>query len=272
METKLIKIHATYIISILLAIIVLLLSVKWAKISGLVEYITFALTLSSLILAVLAIVYSMVSNNSFNNIIHSLNFSSKQLESASEGINESNRILLKEIRRIPDAIDNVDKNVSSTRMILENLSLKDAIKSDADVLEPTKLNDNVIKSFLLNSPIRGLQSLYCMVLSYNTKTAFKWDEISQDIISLKKSGDYLRSYSIATKAFGIIIYEYDGKSRLIVKDIHQVIRENILEILTRKLEEAAKESSEYSTLSEEEERKYWLRSPPEIEKYFGIVA
>src|SRR5437773_2456443 len=58
------KIHAFYILLILGSVIVGLVAVKWSTIPSLPELITFALTITSLVLAVLAIVYAYVSNSS----------------------------------------------------------------------------------------------------------------------------------------------------------------------------------------------------------------
>ena len=60
------KIHFGYIFSILIAIIVCLVTVKWSDIPSLASYFNFALGVASLVLAVLAIVYAFLANNSFN--------------------------------------------------------------------------------------------------------------------------------------------------------------------------------------------------------------
>jgi hypothetical protein len=56
------KIHIGYIFSILLAAIIILVTVKWGEIPRLVELIAFALTLTSLVLALIAIAYAVYSN------------------------------------------------------------------------------------------------------------------------------------------------------------------------------------------------------------------
>ena len=61
-----IKIHFGYVVSILVAIIIVLLTKKWAEIPNLANYLNFALGVASLVLAVVAIVYAFFANNSFN--------------------------------------------------------------------------------------------------------------------------------------------------------------------------------------------------------------
>ena len=75
METEY-KIHTGYVFFILIAIIIGLVTVKWSEIPKLVDYLTFALTATSLALAVLAIVYAMYSNTSFSQTISTLDFAS----------------------------------------------------------------------------------------------------------------------------------------------------------------------------------------------------
>ena len=52
------KIHVTYIISILIIVIILLLTIRWGHISELVQLIGFAVTLTSLVAGLIAIIYS----------------------------------------------------------------------------------------------------------------------------------------------------------------------------------------------------------------------
>ncbi len=47
------KIHATHIASTLISIIIILITIKWGDIPKLVEYITFSLSITSLVLGIL---------------------------------------------------------------------------------------------------------------------------------------------------------------------------------------------------------------------------
>ncbi|WP_303907350.1 hypothetical protein [Thiohalomonas denitrificans] len=270
------KIHFSYAIAILLAVIVVLISVEWSKVSGLIEYITFALTLSSLILAILAIIYSMVSNSSFNDIIQRLNTSSGHLEHTSKGIDESNRILLEEIKKIPNAIELVDRNILSTQNMIENLSPSKLTETREESEVSKEISSKVVEGFVEESSIRGLQALYCLVLSNKTKTAFAWKEICEEVPSLKNSEQYLMAYYIAAKALGLLNVDYDGKFRIIVEEVHSVLLGSVEVILEKKLEEAAKESIErqatYKECINEEEMELWLRNLTEIKEYFGVIV
>ena len=81
------KIHSFYILLILVSIIIGLVSVNWSQVPKLVEYITFALTVSSLILAILAIVYSVYSNSSISELMGEISIATKDVvgHAAKEG-------------------------------------------------------------------------------------------------------------------------------------------------------------------------------------------
>jgi hypothetical protein len=108
------KIHVGYIISILVAIIITLLTVKWSEIPGLADYLTFALTVSSLCLAILAIIYSIYSNSSFTGNISSLEISSRSLLETSSDLSSVTEELNDRIQGIPDIMKTVGDKVEKT--------------------------------------------------------------------------------------------------------------------------------------------------------------
>jgi len=95
------KIHFCYIFTILIAIIVILITVKWSQVPNLAQLITFALTLSSLILATLAITYAVYSNSSLSESISTLNNVSKDISETSNGISQAASDLAAKIETIP---------------------------------------------------------------------------------------------------------------------------------------------------------------------------
>ena len=84
-----VKIHIFYIISILISIIIVLVVVKWGTIEGLVGYIGFAATVTSLAVGILAIVYALYSNSTFSNSSAQLSQSSKEISQTSERFTSS---------------------------------------------------------------------------------------------------------------------------------------------------------------------------------------
>lgn len=267
------KIHAFYILSILFAIIIILVSVKWAAIPDLVDYIAFALTLSSLLLAVLAIIYSLLSNENLNKVMHNLNASSSALKETSREISEGNRTLLQEIKLIPAAIEAVDNNITSTRGMLESISVSKDKALPIGEIEPTgTISSEFVEAFLKNSSILGLYAIYSVSLSHQTKTAFTIREISVILDEQEKNNGYLLSYHIATKAMGLFTTEYDGKYRTIVTSAHKTLLEKTENILANKLYEVAKEveKGKKEIPEAQEGIEKWFTQANLIRQFFGI--
>jgi len=107
MENRTIKIHFTYITSILTAIIIGLVAVKWSEIPNLTELISFSLTLSSLLLAVIAIVYAIYSNSSFGRNIGKLDDASDNISVSAQDLKSISLELSAKIDATPDALSNL---------------------------------------------------------------------------------------------------------------------------------------------------------------------
>ena len=61
------KAHFLYIVGILLAIIIILVTYKFGDNDKLIDYLKFGLTITSLFLALIAIIYSFISNSTISN-------------------------------------------------------------------------------------------------------------------------------------------------------------------------------------------------------------
>src|SRR5690606_8952706 len=109
------KIHTSYIIVILVAIIILLITVKWAAVPELVGYINFAATLASLLLAVVAILYAMYSNSSIAQNIGELDRAATDIRTAAIGIESTNAELHRRVNEIPPQIEHVNKSMDAIR-------------------------------------------------------------------------------------------------------------------------------------------------------------
>src|SRR5256885_13949970 len=99
------KIHAFYILTILIAVIIILLTIRWTGIPNLVEYITFALTLTSLVLAALAIIYAFYSNSSFSQNISTLNNVSRDVSDTAKELSKATNNLSLQIESIPSQLE-----------------------------------------------------------------------------------------------------------------------------------------------------------------------
>jgi Na+/H+-translocating membrane pyrophosphatase len=104
MDSKL-KIHLCWIIAVLTIIIIILISVDWNGVKDLAGILNFALGLTSLVLAVVAIVYGFVANNAFAGTV-------SKIESAASDINEV-------VRAIPAKLSAIEKTTQDMRPLFE---------------------------------------------------------------------------------------------------------------------------------------------------------
>ncbi|MEH6385764.1 MAG: hypothetical protein V7780_14235 [Colwellia sp.] len=274
MESKY-KVHSFYILLILVSIIIGLVSVKWSDVPGLVDYFTFALTLSSLILAGLAIVYSIYSNTSISSSLTEITSAASSVRKASTDIGISNRELKKEIEKIPVRFDAVEENIAHTHRVVNELSAKQEITLSAPSKPATtasiskaELSDNQVLKFLNGSSIRGLEMILMLYYGYKTQTAFSIKEFIEKNDSYRGSHDYLLAYLIASNALGLLSYKLDGSSRIVVESMHQAITNNMEKVMTKKLSDTAIEMAS-DRENDEEEIESWLKIMTTISSYFG---
>ena len=79
METKTLKLHFFYITLILSGIIIVIATRNWTNLTGFTEYLSVAATITSLVLGILAIIYSFVSSNSTTSFLGSVETSAKEM-------------------------------------------------------------------------------------------------------------------------------------------------------------------------------------------------
>ena len=83
------KIHFGYIISILVVIIIFLFTNDFKDNESIATTINFAVGLVSVVLAVVAIVYSFIANGSFAGTVSKIDAASSSIKKETESLNES---------------------------------------------------------------------------------------------------------------------------------------------------------------------------------------
>ncbi|EJE4163676.1 hypothetical protein M3916_003831, partial [Vibrio parahaemolyticus] len=194
------KIHSFYILAILLTIIVLLVTVEWSTIEGLKDYISFALTVFSLGLAIIAIIYSMYSSSSLTTSLTLLETSSAKLSSTSETLSSSTHQLSKAVQGIPKAIAKVETRVSETHDLVKNLELS-APPSNIAGSVTDELSEDFINDFLKQLSYNGLLTLFTINFFYHHKITFEFD--SELVEAMGMEEDYAFASFITMKAMGM---------------------------------------------------------------------
>jgi hypothetical protein len=235
------KIHAFYILLILVSIIICLISVKWSDIPGLVGYITFALTVSSLSLAVLAIIYSIYSNSTLSQNVVSLERASRDVSDTAKIINEVTTGLALKVEAIPPLIETVGARVEHTHQLIEGMSKKPSEKDSIQSTTAQGINNKFEDAILLFS-ISGVLSLYACSLALNKAVAFKLTELCEKTKFLNPM--YMHGFLVAVSSFGALGFTVE-KDILNVIDINEslnpLIKPRVDQIIETEKDEKTKE-------------------------------
>jgi hypothetical protein len=194
------KIHAFYILAILVSIIVILVTIKWSDIPNLAEKLSFALTLASLILAVFAIVYAVYSNTSFSQAVSTLHTVATEVSHTAKQISAAANELDRDIKVIPSRLEVMEVKVGETNDLIQKISESGEAKPASENVK-TAVTE-LVGSFVENSPPAGLLILYAYCLAYTQRKIFNVEEL---ISTLTTVDIYLaRGFIMASKASGFI--------------------------------------------------------------------
>lgn len=241
----------------------MLLTVKWADIPGLKDYISFALTVFSLGLAIIAIIYSMYSNSSLASSLNLLESSSHKLSSTSATLANSTERLSDTVTSIPQAIQKVESRVSETHDIVKKLELSSPpITSTGKV--SNELSESFIDDFIKALSYNGLMTLYLMNFSYRNRVTVVF---SEDVLGVMEvDEEYNFASYIVMKAMGL--YKVKEKGGYFAVDFHPYINNVIDNVVIDKIEELFAEEDE--VIEEVKESFYKFKSY--LESEFGVRA
>ncbi len=168
------KIHFGYIISILVAVIIALVTVKWSDIPTLANYLYFALGVASLVLAVVAIVYAFLANNSFNLTVAKLESAASAIQTETGILEKSVSGLAKRLNEVPEALQLIEGKVSRTHALLEASSQqhKGEPQNQSKSASIDEFAVNVIDHFFMSSSWNGLKVLHLCYLACEKKKEF----------------------------------------------------------------------------------------------------
>ena len=198
--TKEYKIHAWYVLSILVITIIGLATVKWATIPGLVNYIQFALTAVALTLGILAIFYNVYSNIAFSQNVTALNIASKDIATTASTLTGVTEDLVQKVEAFPGLIEKVSVQVEETQQLVKGISEI----PDPKLIGTSKQREaiQIPQDFLVTTSIAGLESLYECFLAHDRKISFNLKDFTSSINS--DEFEYFYGYLIALTSLGII--------------------------------------------------------------------
>lgn len=203
-----IKIHFAYIVGILIAIIILLFSVNVGANEKFVGLFNFALTISSILLALVAIVYSFISNSTISKNLYGITDSANKISLVSDELEDTTNKLLTKMDEVPLLLKGMDKKVDDSIQIMKE------IKTDKENVNLTSLNFGELpveskesetniswNNFLKSNSLSYLTFLFALSLSYKTKKPFDFESYIKNNHGDK---DYLFGGKVIFNALGII--------------------------------------------------------------------
>lgn len=197
------KIHFSYIISILIAIIILLVSIKWGQVPNLVDLISFALTITSLVLAILAIAYAVYSNNSFSSNISKLDSASETLVKTSDKISNVAGSFLEQIESIPLLLKSIETKTDTTQMLIGELS-KPQKSINANETIDNSISNDMLQGLIYKSSNSGLSALYIIYKSYEKGKAFNLKSVCE---ICKLQYDYIYGFLVCVISLDLFTYK-----------------------------------------------------------------
>jgi len=200
------RIHFGYVVSFLLLIIICLVTVKWGAIEELTNYITFALTITSLVLALLAIVYSFFSNSSMTRNISNLDSASKKISSNSELLNSAADKLEKTIGDIPVTLKNIESKTEITHKAFEEFTKKEISIPKISAKDKKRIDDKSLGEMVVkNGSISSWGMLLALKLAHEKNKSFNLEHFAETVDL--SSEPYLRGFLVGISALGL--YQYD---------------------------------------------------------------
>ena len=173
------KIHFGYIIAILVTIIIFLIVNNFGNNTELVGYVSFAVTIASIFLAVISIIYAFYSNNQLSQTLgkldnssqslektaHSLDSSSQKVSNISEQLSSEIQKLTETINSIPKSIESMGEKVDKITLLFQETPNPTKNYGKENVSEKIKLMNNLVYG--------GLLALYIAFLSQKQKKEWK---------------------------------------------------------------------------------------------------
>ncbi|MCW3126154.1 MAG: hypothetical protein JWO03_1812, partial [Bacteroidetes bacterium] len=189
------------------------------------EYISFASTITSLVLGVIAIFYSIISNSESSKNIGALAEASQKVKDGSEkifgisaSIDDSVKTLMEITGKLNLHLDQVPQHFEEMKGEINTLSEKfnyNFFSPSSEAKSTLELNEVSIKSFLKNSTVGGLYAIYAAEVAYENEVELSISSIvidfEDDIGSIITM--YFIAYLNACKALDII--RFSGETRIV---------------------------------------------------------
>lgn len=224
-----------YIIGILGILFVLFFAYWFSGETKLVEIVSFAGTITSIILSVLAIFMTVLSNDSMSSMIHKIRDVHDSIKDMPSSINESiAQLKLSSIKmekmlpELKDKLKEVDEHLLESNQnlaALKNSKIETPVGSSDNEGQKLSAKDFLL-SFLKNSSLSGLGVVYCLFLASRDNKSFKLSDYAEAF--QYPNIDYAYAYCIACFANRLAVGNVDIQNDSLVTNVKfsHLIKEN----------------------------------------------
>lgn len=258
------KIHFWYIIGIAISIIIILLTKQLATIEGLVDYLNFGLTLSALFLALISIIYAIVTNTNFSSQVTILNDSARIISESSSILEEVTHSIEDKIECIPSMITDVSNRIDrGHKEIKDALQYQNIIKDESKPTPSTEDDSHTIKTMdVINSlSLNGLFTVYTCKLSADKKIPFDGKILWPKIKYL--SYEYAYGSLMGLSACKLIRYTANEGIFNVLSVHSEISNLNLAEIIEKRVKKT------FSEMEENEINEILKESIDVIEEFFN---
>lgn len=240
------KVHIYYISGLLIFIIIELITyvcVNNNNTDQIVGYISFASTISSLFLSVVAIIYAIVSNNQGEAQYQKIDGASDRISISVDKFSLMSESLSGSIDSILSKLDEIKVISSETKNAVSQNSQK-RIDSDSAPVEidekDHKLMQMLVKRYVNVGSFYGNIVLLACILSNETKLRFKTSDI------IPGSSDYLYGYIIASTALGVVTTHVDDNYIIVDSVSPFLLKEMLLKDIKEYIEKSESGQKEFN--------------------------
>jgi hypothetical protein len=197
------RIHFYYIVGILVAIIIFLCTWNFSNQEKLANALNFALGLTSMVLAVLAIVYAFVANNAFAGTVSKIESAAASIKKETAQLDQSLHKMEVVVKSIPESLAKIAGGVDRTNKILESQPKSELPPQPQENDEKVKaFAISVIDRFMLSTSWNGLKLLFLCDLAAKAHLKFDLrDWTAKDTVT---SFDYAYGFIVAAASAGFV--------------------------------------------------------------------
>lgn len=254
-------VHYWYWIGILTLLCVGLFSKAYGSDTELVQFVSFAATLSSLILAVVAILYNFVTHNQSLKNAESLNRSVDRVDDSAGRVREASKELCELVKELPQHLDALSSEQRKTRESFDEVKAT-LTRSTTETVQSMPAEQTVAEEFVRDAPFLGQIALYTCLLSKEKQITFRPEEIYRK----EENVGYMWGFLMGAKAANQVRFSFDEESMIVLEYVHPYIEQYIRDIVYAK----AGISHQLDLDMEETDAEWnWRYDVWQVEKYFA---